>query len=237
MKDPKNLSLILIPYLTICGVLYHISYWATFKINGLSFITISDIIKSSAHPVLSSTFPLLIGITIAYYFMYSNYKIEGLNSKELKEKQNKLFNKIILPIIWLLNFIVTPIISNNPSRWILFGFLMAIPLSILSDLYGVFNKLTDKAFNRVIISQLFFYFPIFSFTIGKLNSDTIFQNLKYKYTINQIKEPINKCNTNGDTLKLIGSSEKHFIFSNTNNEKIFFIKSDNIDTLILFDKK
>ena len=56
MKELTNFSLLLIPYLTICGALYHISYWQIFDLNGLAFINVIDIIKSSVYPILSILF-------------------------------------------------------------------------------------------------------------------------------------------------------------------------------------
>ena len=44
-------------------------------------------------------------------------------------------------------------------------------------------------------------------------------------------------NISSDTLKFIGNTEKHFVFTDLNNAKVLFIKSDNIDTLILYDNK
>jgi len=74
MKDPKIISLVLIPYLTICSVLYHIAFWDTFNLNGLLYISISDILKSAAQPiglvfissVLSVLFLYFIGLGKLY---------------------------------------------------------------------------------------------------------------------------------------------------------------------------
>ena len=64
MTDPKNITIFAIPYLTLCAVLYHIAYWDTFNLNGLSYISVSDIIKSSVYPLLSTSTFGLIGIYI-----------------------------------------------------------------------------------------------------------------------------------------------------------------------------
>ena len=81
----RKLGFIIIPYLTACGALYHISYWNTFNINGLSLISVSDILKSTVQPVGWVLF-ILIYNAIMLNFIRPPF---GDNNKERKGISNK----------------------------------------------------------------------------------------------------------------------------------------------------
>ena len=132
MKDIKNIPFLLIPYLTICGALYHISYWETFGMNGVSILSHS---------------------------------------------------------------------------------------------------------NRFSIIYVLVFVLLFSFTSGKYHSENILNNHSFKY-IKIIQSPTEHImKAKNDTLKFLGSSELNLYFTNLNNSEILIIKNNNIDTLILIDKK
>lgn len=83
----------------------------------------------------------------------------------------------------------------------------------------------------MVLYQTISYLSIFAYTTGKKKSEEVLLNMKYKYTT---CEYLNDISTSSDTLKLLGTTDKFFIFSDLNNSKITFIESDNIT---LLDKK
>lgn len=233
MKDPKNITLILIPYITICGAFFHIAYWDTFCINGLAFITISDIIKSSVYPFLSSAFFIFIGMFAGLVFNPFEKHLPAGQGKETKvgKKLNSKVGSSVILIIWIILLYVIIHYGITPFRWLVFGFLAALPPAIWLDSTGIWSNIFSNHKIRLVVFELMFYLPVFAFSIGKFNSELIYTNEKYKYTIIQ-----NSGKNQSDTLKLLGTTEKHFIFSDLKNTKELFLKSDNLDTLVLFDK-
>lgn len=64
MRISKSVSILLIPYFTVCSGLYHVAFWDTFNLNGLAYIGISDLIKSFIYPFLTFGLTIFIGIII-----------------------------------------------------------------------------------------------------------------------------------------------------------------------------
>lgn len=237
MKEPKNITLLLIPYLTICGALYHIAYWDTFHLNGLSFISLSDIIKSFAYPITYTLIALLAGAIFTRFVVRIDKALPkggGRNTPVGKKLNSSVATSIIL-FVWLIT-ITWLFINGNSNTWIIWGIIVAMPPFIYLTLNTSFlsEEIKDES-TRSHIIQLLVNFIILSFATGKYDSAIIKENLKYKYTIQ--KTTSDTSSHNNKIIKLLGNTEKHFIFSNLNNDSIFMIKSDNIDTLILLDKK
>ena len=113
--------------------------------------------------------------------------------------------------------------------------------ALLPSIYLINNgfligQFTSESARRLAI-DLIVFIPVVAYYTGKYKSELIHQNLQYKYSINTHIDSTVIRDTSSDTLKFIGNTENHFVFTDLNNVKIFFIKSDNIDTLILYDKK
>ena len=222
--------------MTLCGALYHLTYWDTFNINGLAFISLSDIIKSSVYPVFTILFAVIYNLTIQNLILPSN---ADLNENRLPRKGVSNMTLFVIYIISsiLINLIIYWTKSKSPDRYLSFGLLNALLPSIyLSNNGFLLGHFTSERARRLAI-DLIVFIPVVSFYTGKYKSEIIYQNLQYKYSIKTNIDNTIIRNTSSDTLKFIGNTEKHFVFTDLNNTKTFFIKSDNIDTLILCNKK
>jgi hypothetical protein len=230
MTDSKNISLLLIPYLTVCGVLFHIAYWDTFGLNGLSFISASDIIKSAVYPISTSLlwiFPWAIG----YFFKVKNVELIADGKIFKKEWQENLFF-----ISWV---VLTNIVYfiNIPYKWQLFPFIASIlPVLYLLEL-NFLKPYFKKEMDRFAFIFLAVFFLLFSYSAGKYQGNLILSNQKYKY-IKNISPSLNQSmRTNKDTLKYIGSSGNSSFFTDLKNQAVLIIKESTLDTLILYDSK
>jgi hypothetical protein len=236
VKDPKNIPLFLIPYLTLCGALYHLTYWDTFNLNGLAFISLSDIIKSSVYPVFTILFTVVYNLTIQNLILPSNVDPK-LNAPPKKGVSNMALLISYIIASFLVVIILYLIKYKSPDKLIWFGLLNALFPSIYLINNGFLKGQFISERARRLAIDLIVFIPVVAYYTGKYKSELIYQNLQYKYSINaDIYHNIIR-STSSDTLKFIGNTEKHFVFTDLNNSKIFFIKSDNIDTLILYDKK
>lgn len=220
----------------MCGALYHLTFWDTFNINGLAFLSLSDIIKSSFYPVFTILFAVAYNLTIQNLILPSN----------AEPKPNAPLRKGISNMALLISYFIAMCLValilyftnyKSPDKLMWFGLLNAIfPSAYLTNngfLKGQF--LSERA--RRLAIDLIVFIPVVSYYTGKYKSELIYQNSQYKYSINTNIDSTIIRNTSPDTLKFIGNTEKHFVFTDLNNAKVFFIKSDNIDTLVLYDKK
>jgi hypothetical protein len=233
MKDFKFLTLV-IPYLTICGSLYHISYWDKFNINGLSFISLQDIIKSSIYPVFSIVFSIIYSIAIS--------NLTFADKKSEQNKYNLNFSNLNLFFIYLGSHIFIRLfflIFNNKDPYVnvFFAFINVIVISIYIINTNFLKQFFSSEILRRYAINFIVFIPVFSYYTGKYQSEQVYQNLKYKYVINPSKYPINNALVTSDTLKFLGNSDQFFIFSDLNNSSQIFISKNDLHTLIMFDKK
>lgn len=233
MKNLKSVSILLIPYFTICSGLYHVAYWDTFNLNGLAYIGISDLIKSFIYPFL--TFGLTIFIGIIYSeFAYGIDKIfpnGGGRQTTTGKKLNSKFSIAIAVTLWVL-LVILLYKHMTAITWFIFGFTISIVPAFFLERLGLFQNTFSNETIRHHIIRLMIYIPAFSFAAGKYHSSLIQQNLKYKYTINQKVVP-NSNSLTSDTLKLIGNTDQQYFFTDLNNSTIYILRSDKIDTLVL----
>lgn len=126
---------------------------------------------------------------------------------------------------------------KSPDNLIWYGFLNALfPSIYLSNNNFLKDQFPSERARRLAI-DLIVFIPVVAFYTGKYKSQLIYQNLQYKYSIKANTDNNTIRSTSSDTLKFIGNTEKHFVFTDFKNTKTLFVKSENIDTLILYEKK
>ncbi len=133
--------------------------------------------------------------------------------------------KLFVPFIYKLNF----------EKWNIFAFVFAsFPLTLLqeSDLFIEQFKNERQRFNFLFI---FVLLPILSFTSAKQNAENIKNNKKINYIVNSSQDT--KQITKKDTLKIVGNSESFYFLSDLNNTKIIQVKTDKMDTIVIYKKE
>lgn len=236
MKDYKSLLIFFIPYFTVCGSLYHIAFWSTFKINGLSYIGTSDIIKSAVVPIISFFLLFALGKFISE-IVFSSEKIlpsgGGRNTNLGKRLNSGIGIKLNL-LLWI--FLVFYLyFKNNVNIWYSWAIITGIAPSIFLDRIGFLSEQITNWTSRKTIIWTIVYIPIFSFASGKYESQLIHKNIEYKYTT-KTKQNATKDGYQTDTLKFIAKTEKEVFFTNLNNSTIYILQVENTDTLSLKQK-
>ena len=212
------------------------TYWDTFNLNGLAFISLADIIKSSFYPVFTILFTVVYNLTIQNLILPSNEDPKS-TTQIRKGVTNVTLLIIYLTSVFLVAIIIYLTKYKAPDNLMWFGLLNALfPSIFLINNDFLKGQFTSERTRRFAI-DLIVFIPVVAFYTGKYKSQLIYQNLQYKYSINAHIDKTIIRSTSSDTLKFIGNTEKHFVFTDLKNEKVLFIKSDNIDTLTLYDKK
>ena len=234
MTDPKNITIFAIPYLTLCAVLFHIAYWDTFNLNGLSYISVSDIIKSAVYPILSTSIFTFIGLFIGSYLASDKDDIAPNEPYEKTGWVKALFI-VITFISWMF---CLHLLDYLPSeyKWLTWPILAGLPLNAILYYSKLLNFFQTTNRYRDAFINLLTYLPFIFFASGKIESEKIQNNIEYKYST-RISPATNNNAIKVDTIKYLGMTEKNIIFTDLKNESIFLIKSDNIDTLILKTKE
>lgn len=234
MNELKNISLLSIPFFTICGGVYHLAYWDTFDINGLAYIELSEIIKSFIYPFVSAIIMFAIGVIIGKFIMPPTFFPNGDGSKT---KVGKVVNyKLGIELLLVIWIIVIYFLYKYGSihRWIIWGYLVGyIPWLYLNKV-GFLQDYFKNEQIRISFLIVLVYLPVFSFSSGKYNSELIKENLKYEY-ITDLKT--NNSVGRSSPLKILGFTGKFYILSNLNNDSLLIIESDKIEYIKLKQKK
>lgn len=234
MTDPKNITIFAIPYLTLCAVLFHIAYWDTFNLNGLSYISVSDIFKSAVYPILSTSIFTFIGLFIGGY-LASDTNDVAPNEPYEKTSWFKALFIVILFITWTFCLHLLDYLPSN-YKWLIWPILAGLPLNGILYYSKLLNFFQTTNRYRFAFMNLLTYLPFIFFASGKIESEKIQNNIEYKYSTRIITDTTNNA-FKVDTIKYLGTTEKNIIFTDLKNNSIFLIKSDKIDTLILKTKK
>ncbi|HXD92326.1 MAG TPA: hypothetical protein VNX01_03895 [Bacteroidia bacterium] len=205
MDKLKNLSFIILPYIIICGGIYHMAFWSTFNLNGLSFISATEVVKSAAYPILSIFFALIIQIAVINFLI--PFRSRGGEIIVMKRSNIKII------IIFLALFITGALIFycmkwlKDPSTYILVaGFIFLFVSAFVANNDFLADQFENENLRRFVI-DLIIIMPIISWFGGLYQSSVIYQNRTYTYTTQHNKNVTTNLTMNSDTLKFLGNTD------------------------------
>lgn len=231
MINSRNYTLFLIPYLTICCSLYQLTYWGLFGLNGLSFISVQDIIKSTVQPLIITAFGSLIGIYIAHSGYKRATKPFRETASENTPSDETISAKGLLVLIPIFVIVVAALYLSYrflpDQRYYIVAYLIASLIYIVVNVDKIFDKSFNTYFDKSLLFLIMLYFPAFSLATAAQDADAILSNKSYKYSINANTIVPNNILIR-DTIKFIGLTDDNFIFTDLKNSKIIFLKKDSM---------
>jgi hypothetical protein len=161
-----------VPFITICGGIYHLAFWDTFGINGLSYINLVEIIQSFIYPFLSAIVMFGLGVLLSATRRPSDVQ-KDKNPKIDSVLRSKWFSNIF-SLIWIV-LIYFGYEYGSINKWIVWGFIVGVvPYTYLLK-NGMFLKLVPNSRIRNIIIAILVFLPSYCFSIGKYNAEKIKQ--------------------------------------------------------------
>ena len=231
MKDIRISALLLIPYLTICGTLYHVAYWGKFNLNGLMLISASDIVKYATLPIL----PSFLLAAIQMFFWQYVFRMDTLyppapapgNKPRIENfKHHKLLTSGLL-LTWAAMSVLLYVIDLNTIRWTAWAYLTSVPIPIFLARNGFLERQIANDKFRMITVTLLVLLPLLAFARGKEDSEYIYKNEGYQYILPHSEKT--------DTLKYLGMTQEKIVFTDMRNSRIIILSASN-DTLVLYKK-
>jgi hypothetical protein len=240
MINNKNFYYIFFTYITFSCSLYHIIYWNEFGLNGLSLVSIDDLIKTAINSIFYVFLSVIIGLSIP--FIIYKPKNESLNRKEL------IVRTIEMIIFYSIVIIIFNCFGNPNNLQISLIFAPSIIIEWI-NVDVIFDKEFKITINKNIIIYMILYLPLGTIGTAIVDSTNIYSNKEYMYSLiisktiqhkTCDKSPkhdisreknhfLNECKI--DTLKYLGRNNDSFIFTDLKNIKIFFIKNDTIELI------
>jgi len=190
------------------SLLYEWAYWGSFNINILQFISLSDIPKIAAYPLVVS-----FGSYIGVITNAANLREQTISTKfvdniiALKSKTLKLSI-----VVTYLSLLFLPLYFMKIAGWIVFSMLLTPVAFVMLDSTGLVQLLFPTIPKRSELTLLLTVFLIFSYAYGKTNAEEILMRSKY------------------DTAKIEGLSD-NIIYLGHAGDYIFFTSMDDSTTI------
>lgn len=217
------------PYGVLIAILYLLGFWGAFHLNIFEFLSLSDLLMLSIKPLLSSFFPLLIGVASAKILLPSlppgggnDTTVGRFGLKHWRYFLGLLFIISIIPIIF----------SNNPLIWRVAFILIIFPLSTLLTHFDYFIELIPNPSARAIILMLLLYFPGHSFIEGRLNANAILEG-NAEYIVDAQASNILFDAEKFGPLSYIGYVAGRYILYDNSFKKTIFVNANSKELLVL----
>lgn len=226
MKNVQPLLVILVPYFTVCGCIYHIVFWDTFHVNGLAYLATGDILKSFVYPFLAYSLYFFIGLISGEFTGMSRvFPSGGGRETPVGKRLNSKVGIAICLVAWAV-MVYLFYHRGGVDRWIFWGFWVSFVPIVVLDRSRILNSVVTNHHYRIQVIRLLVIIPVFSFAAGKYQGELIDKNIQYRYTVTP----------QSDTLKLIGQTDRQTFMQSLRFHTLFIINPDKLDTLKLQEK-
>lgn len=166
-------------YFIVVGFLYLWGYWSSFDVNILEYINLTDIVKVTIIPILTSFGAFFIGLIASQVFGGSNPLPPGGGRDTPTGKFLIKYESVILGIYLL---IVCLLFLFGPIRkWYSLPVLIAIPLAIALQRQAFLRDLFPSNSAHMFTMYILCILPFYAYGHGLMNADDLIQGRKYKY--------------------------------------------------------
>lgn len=237
------IAILLLIYLFVCGILYLIGFWSTFDVDVFSLISIYDIPKSFAFPLLVTQGFFVLNIISGNIIHFNDDRDDKTKFVSIKPEWGT-FRKVLCNLTTI-NLVIAAAISlmattipdhlNSQVFWSISSLLTAYYfLHKFVNLEIVKNNFNNKLV-RFFIGHFLIFLPISCFSTGKLSSLSIRQNSDIKY-IKIISTKNASIDTDTTSFKLLGFISDKILYGTLDNKKIYILNKDSYEAVILTKK-
>ncbi len=196
-------------------------------------ISFKDIITSAIQPLISTFVGSVAGVVLASLITPKPKKKVIVEDGETKEEKTHTKGQMFFILLLFLGCIGALILLKHYIPIFNFqtlAFIIGMLVNGLLNEDWVFDKQYQPKISKDVIVMVMVLFPLLSAGIALDRANEISSN-KFYYYITSENHSTNS--TTLDTMKLIGESEKTFIFTDMKNKKTLFLKKD---SLVLYRK-
>lgn len=228
----------LLAYATLCGCLWHLGYWSTFKFNFLEYASFSDLFKSSLYPFLSSFwFPIALSIYAVGFVISITFISRKKKNVAPQETHGtnlpKNFISILLATSSGFILLFSGIFFKSKAMWIILPFAFAIFISCILLLLGFLKQEIKDESLRLIFFFIIFLYPSLNYGIAKKQSNQILNMVKYKGVVDIVSSDttLKKMLINSAYL---GATNNYYLFFVP--DRVIVVNSSKIDALVTEEK-
>ena len=219
-------------YFVTVAVLYLWGYWSAFNINILEYLTLADIVKSTAFPIASAFGLVTLGVAFGHLTMRD---VPPPRDGRSWSKIRKVVCEYPHQILAFYILITVAILIFGPIyKWYVLPPLLAIPPYLLASKQEILSTIIVEQHDRSIVLMLLAVLPTFAFGTGRMNAQYIIDGDRFDYVlspIEQIQVPENAEPTK--RLRFVGHAGDFLFFFEPVTSGLAISKTNNGQTLVL----
>lgn len=221
-------------YFVTVGVLYLWGYWSTFGINILEYLSLTDVLKATAYPIVTALVLTAIGAVIGEGLTNSNVFRNSLPLGGERNTKIGPFLRRLAPYIVTLYILGTGslLVFGPIQKWNVLPILLAIPIFMFLENAKLFERAIPHARPRSIIIYLLAVLPPLAYGRGVLAANSIQTGQAFTYTTSAIpgyrvaNEPLKQ-------LRLLGHANETIFLLDPTKASVIVLKLQAGEPLIL----
>lgn len=164
-------------YFFTVAVLYSWGYWSTFGVNILEYISLGEVLKLTAYPIISTFLIVAFGAVLGELHLGQLPAGGGRGTRVgLFVSRHKAFieGTYVVGTILLFEF-------GSVRKWLVLPVLLAIPISIALKPKLVLRGLLPSDRIRSVVIFLLTVMPTYAYGQGRLRADAVLERTGYVY--------------------------------------------------------
>ncbi|WP_192551876.1 hypothetical protein [Pseudomonas sp. IzPS59] len=168
-------------YFIAVGTLYLWGYWSLFGVNILEYLTLADIVKSTAYPIASIFISLAVGVVLAEISsVKKKLPPEGGRNTVVGRFLRK--HKTLLVILYIAGTLAI-LVFGPIEKWLLLATLLGTPIAIYARSGNFLAYQIPAEAPRSVCLFLLATLPLFAFGLGKIGANSVLEGKAFYYVI------------------------------------------------------
>jgi hypothetical protein len=214
-------------YFFVVGVLYLWGYWPTFGINVLEYMNLTDVLKLTAYPLVSSFIFAAIGVIVGELVGFQQAVPPGFGRNT---QVGRFLNRHAPFLAAVYTLAALALLAYGPAtKWLVLPTLAAIPIALAAKRGGMLASLLPNDSARTVVIFLLALLPAFAYGRGRYDAAAVLDGTDYQYLAAGTVEGLTLLDPNNpkNRVKYLGQV----------NDYVFLLLPDNATSVVVrFDK-
>lgn len=175
-------------YFISVGLLYLWGYWASFDVNILEYISLTDVLKLTAYPIASAFVSLALGAVIGE-FLVDRFSLPPGAGRDTRTGRLLLRAAPYLVVAYAVGTVAL-LLFGPMSKWRVLPILFAIPIYAVAKERGLLLSLLSHDSARSIVLFLLAVLPTWAYGHGRIQAAAVLEGSDYKYLVANTVEGI-----------------------------------------------
>ncbi len=213
-------------YFVATGVLYLWGYWTPFNINILEYMSLADVLKTTALPIATSIVGMAAAVLLTYVEDAIDRRIESSGIKRWT------FRIVRMVLLGLSAVILVAIFLR--AKWAALPFIATVPIAMGVFRLDKFKQLIPNHHLRLITAVILVAIPLGSLSFGMIAAAAIRDGTEFTYVVSEVpgtNVPENA--TPLQRLRFLGHAGEFIFMLDPTKDAIIFSKVESGKPLIL----